>query len=76
MGKINYDINLANIISALSIQHNSYNMTNIWSLTVYQLYDQFFRLNIKTQVDINSMRWAAYGTEAFDYNLWFKSIKK
>lgn len=73
--KESHNLNLADVISALCVQHNSYNMTNIWSLTVYQLYDQFFRQNIKTQIDISANRWAAWGSEPFDFELWFKSIK-
>lgn len=72
----NQDMSFANMLSALCVQHNSYNMTNVWSLTVYQLYDQFFRQNRKNQIDISSMRWSAYGTDDFDYSLWFQSIQK
>lgn len=72
----NSNINIANMVSALCVHHNSYNMKNIWSLTIYQLYDQFFRQNIKNQIDISARRWAAFGQEPFNYELWYQSMKQ
>lgn len=69
------DNDLGNILSALCVQHNSYNLTNVWSLTIYQLYDQFLRQSYKCQNDIASMRWSAWGQEPFDMSQWFKSFK-
>ena len=66
------DLDLSNMISALCTQHNSYNLTNIWSMTVYQLYDQFFRQNYKNQLDV-AMHWSAWGTEKFDFTQWFSN---
>lgn len=70
--KNNENINLSNLIAAISAFHNSYDLINIWSLTVYQLYDQFFRLNSKIQLDIVGTKWAAWGKEDFDFTVWFK----
>ena len=70
------DMNLANMISALCVQHSSYNLLNVWDLTIYQLYDQFFRQNMKTQIDVTSLRWAAWGKDPFDFSLWYKSLKE
>ena len=72
--KVDKNMSLDNIISSVCIQHNSYNLLNIWDLTIYQLYDQFARLNIKNQVDISSLKWAAWGTEPFDFSIWYKNI--
>lgn len=69
------NIELSNIVSAICVGHNSYNMTNVWSLTVYQLYDQFFRQNSKNQIDVMASRWAAWGKEPFDFEVWYQSMK-
>lgn len=70
----NENMSLENLIGSISAYHNSYNLLNIWDLTIYQLYDQFNRLNFKTQFDILGLRWAAWGTEAFEFDEWFKDI--
>jgi hypothetical protein len=38
-------INLQSIVSAMSNKSNSLNITNIWDLTLYQIYDSFKRLD-------------------------------
>lgn len=68
------NMNLPNLISSISACHNSYNLSNIWSLTVYQLYDQFYRLNNKITLDVIGTRWAAWGKEDFDFSVWYKDL--
>ena len=58
--------NIPNLISAIVTYHNSYNYENVWSLTVYQLYDLFSRLNMKKQLDMAMM--AAFSKD-FDYGI-------
>lgn len=67
---------LPNLMSAVSCKHSSINLTNIWDLTVYQLYDQFHRLQINNVYDIKSMSLAAWGDKnnTFDYSEWYKNI--
>lgn len=67
-------LSLPNLIAAVCVYHPSYNLLNIWPLTVYQLYDQFWRLHLKFQLDITGTRWAAWGTEPFEFSLWFKDM--
>lgn len=67
-------VTLPNIIGAVAASHPSYNLLNIWDLTVYQLYDQFARLNRLHQIDISARRWAAWGKDPFDFALWYKDI--
>ena len=74
--KADPDLELANIISAVCAMHNSINYTNVWDMTVYQLWDTFARLrNIeiyasgRTSVSV----WGDKENK-FDYNLWFKNI--
>lgn len=64
---------LTDMISAMSIQSNTYNLLNIGKLTIYQLYDQFSRLDAKTQLDVYGLKWAAWGTEPFDFSMWYKN---
>lgn len=66
-------LSVADIVSSVSVQSNSYNLFNIRNLTIYQLYDQFYRLDTKTQIDVCSLKWAAWGTEPFDFSLWYKN---
>ncbi|MEG2381209.1 MAG: hypothetical protein RSB38_05900, partial [Oscillospiraceae bacterium] len=68
------NMSLPNLICAVAAHHSSYNLNNIWSLTVYQLYDQFFRLNSKIHMDVISSRWAAYGKDDFDFSVWYRDI--
>ena len=42
--KVDPSFSLWNIIGAVTSRHPSLNLTNIWQLTVYQLYDQFARI--------------------------------
>lgn len=46
-------ITLDDIVSSVASKHPSYNLFNIWDLTVYQLYDQYKRLNLIDQYQIN-----------------------
>jgi len=66
-------LNIPNIISAIVANHGAYTYDNIWSLTIYQLYDLFFRLNIKIQLGIIGMKWAAWGKDKFDFSEWYKN---
>lgn len=71
--KADENMELPNLISAVAAEHPGYNLTNIWNLTVYQLYDQFARINTRVQIDVYGQRWAAWGQEDFDTTMWFKN---
>lgn len=62
---------MANVISSVCAKHNSYNYTNIYELTVYQLYDQFYKMIKNNQVDTYAQKWAAWGTKDFDFTTWY-----
>lgn len=68
------DFDLGNIISAIATEHNSLNLLNIWGLTPYQLYNQFARVDRKVQLDVVSLKWAAWGSDPFEFDSWRKSI--
>lgn len=69
----NKDTMLPNLVSALCAKHPSINLCNVWNLTVWQLYDQFGRVCVNSQVDIVGLRWAAWGKEDFDFSTWYKT---
>ena len=72
----NNDMELDNIISAVANKSQSLNILNIWDLTVFQLWDCFFRLSNNNIYDIQSMSVAAWGDKDKHFNApaWFKRI--
>lgn len=75
--KSNKKIEIPNLISVMSAYHSSLNIINIWDLTVYQLYDQFQRQQLKIIYDMQSTQVSVWGDEKnkFDYSQWYKTIK-
>jgi hypothetical protein len=72
----NKEPSIEDIISSVSVRSNAYTLLNIWDLSIYQLYDQFARLSVNYELDVYSLRWAAWGTEPFDFTLWYKNNKE
>ena len=70
------NMELPNLIGAVCAYSPSYNLLNIWDLTVYQFYDQFARLDNKIQIEVYGQRWAAWGKEDFDFSIWRKALDK
>ena len=70
------DMTLPNVISSVAAKSLNLNICNIWDITLFQLYDQFYRLQNNDAHSINSMRVAAWGDEknTFDYALWHKNM--
>lgn len=73
--KLDLNLTIPNIISALSNKHPSLNYLNIWDLTVFQLFDAFSRVQVNSIFDIDSNRVSVWGDEkkTFDPSLWFKN---
>ena len=71
-------LELANLISALASHSMSLNMSNIWNLTIYQLYDQFERQQIEDSYRSSLRSVSIWGDKdnKFDNTLWFTHIKK
>lgn len=64
------DYGLANIVSSLCIYNTvGINLINIWDYTVFQVYDQYARLDYKRLVDVGSMNYACWGGD-FDISKW------
>lgn len=72
------DYEIPNLISVLSVVHHSLNMTNIWDLTVYQLYDQFQRQQLYLLFLNQSRSISVWGDKnnKFNFNQWFQKIKQ
>lgn len=70
----NKNMHLGNLVAAVCAKHGGYTALNIWGLTVFQLYDQFERINAGVQMDIYGSRWAAWGKEPFDTSMWFADV--
>ena len=73
-GKRDKSLEISNIIFKLSSRHNSINSTNIWDMTVYQLYAEFYEQIHRYQNDIYAMNYATYGGD-FDITEWYKPNK-
>lgn len=71
--KRNKAIEIPNLISSIAVKSKSLNYTNIWKLTVYQLYDQFKREQMGEFLDIQKTSVAAYGNKEkqFKGNEWY-----
>lgn len=65
---------LGNIISAVANKSSALNILNIWDITVYQLWDAFYRICHNNLYDIQAISVAAYGDKEhhFDMDGWFK----
>lgn len=70
--KPEYD--LGNIISKLSVIHPTYNLLNIYELTVFQLYDQFFQTSYLRGYDLGKQIFANHGGDKFKFEDWLKPI--
>lgn len=73
--KLNKDMELPNLITAVAVKSNSINFTNIWDLTIYQLYEQFKKEQTNVYFDIQKMAVAAYGNEknTFKGTEWYQT---
>lgn len=76
--KADKDMELSNVISAVSNRHPTINPINIWELTIYQLYDSFSRLQVNEIYDLNSTSISVWGDKErkFDTSLWYKNNYK
>lgn len=75
--KSDKNMELANIISAVANKSQSLSIINIWDITIYQLWDCFWRLSNNSIYAIQSMSVAAWGNKDnhFDAASWFKRIE-
>lgn len=67
------DFELANMISVISVFHNSLNFTNVYDLTVAQVHDTFKRLLREHQLNIHETNYAVWGGK-YDSKLWYQNM--
>lgn len=65
---------LSNIISKVCTTHPSYNLINVFELTVFQLYDAFFQLGYMRSIALNERIFTNYGGETFNFDDWINPI--
>lgn len=67
------EIDIVDIISAVSSKSNSINKINIWDLTLYQLYDEYSRLELIDNYDF-SVKAIMAGAEKIDLKHWSSKL--
>ena len=72
------NLELGNVISAVANRSSSLHMVNIWDLTVYQLWDCFYRLSNNQIYEIQAMSVAAWGDKNHTFNAasWYQNVEK
>ena len=68
------EFHLANIISKLCAVHPSYNLLNIYDLTVFQLYDAFFQYGYMRSTSLSEQIFSNHGGNSFKFENWLKPI--
>lgn len=67
-------MNLGNIISKVCAAGIGYTLLNIYDLTVFQLYDQFFQIGYMRAMRINDTAFSIHGGKKFDTQAWLNPI--
>lgn len=70
----NQEIDISDIISAVSSKSNSINKLNIWDFTLYQLYDEYARLELIDNYDFSVKAIISNGAK-IKLNHWSSKIK-
>lgn len=69
------EITLPDIVSSLCAYGVGYTLFNVWDLTIYQLYDQFKRLQLKEDYETGTqMLLAGVDSKKVDLQYWIKKI--
>lgn len=66
---------LGNLVSKIS-KYSNLNIVNVFDLTVYQLYDQFFQIGTQVQLQAATMRWCIWGQDKYDFSQWYKFVSE
>ena len=70
------EYHLSNILSKICAIHPSYNLLNIYELTIFQLYDAFFQIGYMRSTGLSERIFSNHGGENFNYEDWLKPILK
>lgn len=68
------EYHISNIVSKLCAAHPSYNLLNVFDLTVFQLYDSFFQIGYLRSSDLNEQIFSNHGGDKFKFEDWLKPI--
>lgn len=68
------EYHISNIVSKLCAAHPSYNLLNIFDLTIFQLYDSFFQFGYLRSSDLNERIFSNHGGDKFKFEDWLKPI--
>lgn len=74
--KDNPDYKLGNIISKVCCVHHSYNLLNIYNLTIFQLYDQFYQVSYLRGVDLNDRIFSNHGGDNYKFENWLTPVNQ
>jgi hypothetical protein len=67
------DVDISDIISAVTARSNSISKLNVWKLTLYQLYDEYARLELIDNYDF-SIKAMMAGAEKIDLKHWSSKL--
>lgn len=62
---------LGNIVSKVASRSNAADINDVYTWTIYQLYEQFGEINYAIQIDTILKRWSTWGKEDFDFTSWY-----
>lgn len=68
-------MSLGNIVSKLCTIHPSYNLLNVFDLTVFQLYDAFFQSCYMRSIEFSESIVANHGSKEFKYTNWLNPVE-
>lgn len=74
--KENPERSIENVISKICAFHSSYNLLNIYDLTIFQLYDTFYQLSHKKGNELRERIYSHHGGDKFRFEDWLKPIFK
>jgi hypothetical protein len=69
------DISFYEIVSSVSTKSNTYNKHNVWDLTIYQLYDEYKRLEAISSYEISTMA-MVQGAKIDDLKHWSSKFEE
>lgn len=68
------EYSLGNIVSKVCAIHPSYNLLNVYDLTVFQIYDAFFQIGYLKNSDLAERIFSIHGGDRFRFEDWLKPI--
>jgi len=69
-------LTLGNFISKLCVIHPSYNLLNVYDLTVFQFYDAFYQCSYMRSISFSEAIVSNHGGDSFHFEDWMKPIKQ